>query len=86
MPIANGDSINGSTIRTHVKTTISFWHKNDRHGTRTQTFMHMSMVYEMLDLPLYFFGFFGVDAVWCLVRKGCAGDEVDAVFNASKRR
>ena len=68
MPIANGDSIDRSTIGTHAKATVSFCHKNDRDGTRAQTFMHMSMVYEMLYLPLYFFGFFGVDAVWGLVR------------------
>ena len=66
-----------------MKATVSFWHKNDRDGTRAQTFTHMSMVYEMLYLPLYFFGFFRVDAVWSLVRKGCSGDEVDAVLNAS---
>ena len=52
----------------HAKATVSFWHKNDRDDTRAQTFTHMSMVYEMLYLPLYFFGFFGVDTVWCLVR------------------
>ena len=74
-------SIDRSTIRTHAKATVSFWHKNDRYGTRTQTFTHMSMVYEMLDLPLYLFRFFGVDAVWSLVRKRCAGDEVDPMFD-----
>ena len=39
----------------------------------------MSMVYEMLYFPLYFFGFFGVDAVGSFVRKRCSRDEVDAV-------
>ena len=43
----------------------------------------MSMIYEMLYLPLYLFGFFGVDAVWGLVWKGFSGDEVDAVLDAS---
>ena len=60
-----------------------FWHKNDRYGTRAQTFTHMSMVYEMLYLPLYFFGFFGVDAVRSFVWKWCSRDEVDAVIDAS---
>ena len=83
MPIANGDSIDRSTMGTHAKSTVSFWHKNDRYGTRTQTFTHMSMVYEMFYLPLYFFGFFGVDAIWSLVRKWCSRDEVDAVLDAS---
>ena len=46
----------------------------------------MSMVYEMLNLPLYFLGFFGVDAVWSFVRKGCARDEVDLMFDATKWR
>ena len=86
IPIANGDSIDRSTIGTHAKTTVSFWHKNDRYGTRTQTFTHMTMVYEMLYLPLYFFGLFGVDSVGGLVSKRCSGDEVDSVLNASKRR
>ena len=45
--------------------------------------MHMSMVYEMLYLPLYFFGLFEVDAVGSFVRKRYSGDEVDAVLNAS---
>ena len=80
---SDGDSIDGSTIGTHAKATVSFGHKNDRCGTRTQTFTHMSMVYEMLYLPLYFFGFFGVDAIWGLVWKRCSGDEVDAVIDAS---
>ena len=83
MPISNGDSIDRSTIGTHAKATVSFWHKNDQYGTRTQTFTHMSMIYEMLYLPLYFFGFFGVDAIWGLVWKRCSGDEVDAVLDAS---
>ena len=48
VPISNGDSIDGSTIGTHAKATVSFWHKNDRYGTRAQTFTHMTMVYEML--------------------------------------
>ena len=69
MPIANGDSIDRSTIGAHAKATVSFWHKNDWDGTRAQTFTHMSMVYEMLYLPLYFFGFFGVDAVGGFVQK-----------------
>ena len=83
MPIENGDSIDRSTIGTHVKATISFWHKNDRNGTRTQTFTHMSMVYEMFDLPLYLFGFFGVDAIGSFVWKWCADDEANAVPDAS---
>ena len=83
IPIMNGDSIDTSTIGTHAKATVSFWHKNDRYGTRTQTFTHMSMVYEMLYLPLNLFGFFGFDAVGSFVRKRCSGDEVDAVLNAS---
>ena len=83
IPIANGDIIDRSTIGAHAKATVSFWHKNDRDGTRAQTFMHMSMVYEMLYLPLYLFGFFGVDAVGIFVQKRCSGDEVDAVLDAS---
>ena len=83
MPISNGDSIDRSRVGIHAKATVSFWHKNDRYGTRTQTFTHMSMVYEMLDLPLYFCGFFGFDTVWILVRKRCAGDEVDPVFDST---
>ena len=82
MAIENGDSIDSSTIGTHAKTTVTFWHKNDWNGTRTQTFTHMFVVYEMLDLPLYFFCFIEVDAVWSLVRKRCFGDEVDPMFNA----
>ena len=81
--MANGDSIDRSTIEAHAKATISFWHKNDRDDTRAQTFTHMSMVYEMIYLPLYFFGFFGVDAVGSFIRKRCSGDEVDAVLDAS---
>ena len=81
--IADGDSIDRSTIAAHAKTTITFWHKNDRNCTRAQTFTHMSMVYEMLYLPLYFFCFVGVDTVWSFVRKRCSGDEVDSVLNAS---
>ena len=41
------------------------------------------MVYEMLYLPLYFFGFFGVDSVGSLVWKWHSGDEVDEVLDAS---
>ena len=82
IPITNDDSIDRSTIVAHAKATVSFWHKNDRDSTRAQTFMHMSMVYEMLYLPLNFFGFFGVDVVGSFVRKWCSGDEVDAVLNA----
>ena len=83
IPITNGDSIDISTIGAHAKATVLFWHKNDRDGTRAQTFTHMSMVYEMLYLPLYFFGFVGVDAVGSFVRKRCSRDEVDAVLDAS---
>ena len=83
MPIANGNSIDRSTIGAHAKATVTFWHKNDRYGTRAQTFTHMSMVYEMLYLPLYFFGFFGVNAVGSLVWKWRSGDEVNSVLNAS---
>ena len=83
IPIANSNSIDRSTIGAHAKATVSFWHKNDRDGTRAQTFTHMCMVYEMLYLPLYLFGFFRVDAVGSFVRKRCSGDEVDAVLNAS---
>ena len=79
----NGDSIDRSTIGAHAKAAISFWHKNDQDGTRAETFTHMSMVYEMLYLPLYFFGFFRVDAVGSFVRKRCSGHEVDAVLDAS---
>ena len=79
----NGDSIDRSTIGAHAKATVMFWHKNDRYDTRTQTFTHMTMVYEMLYLPLNFFGFFGVDTVGSFVRKWRSGDEVDAVLNAS---
>ena len=79
----SGDSIDRSTIVAHAKATVSFWHKNDRDDTRAQTFTYMSMVYKMLYLPLYFFGFFGVDKVGSFVRKRCSGDEVDAVLNAS---
>ena len=78
-----GDSIDTSTIRAQANTTITLWHKNDRDGTRAQTFTHMSMVYEMLYLPLNFFGFFGVDAVGSFLWKWRSGDEVDAVLNAS---
>ena len=83
MPIMNGDSIDGSTIGAHAKSTILFRHKYNRNGTRAQTFMHMIMVYEMLYLPLNLFGFFRVDAVGSFVWKRCSGDEVDAVLNAS---
>ena len=83
IPITNGDRIDRSTIGAHAKATVSFWHKDDRDGTRAQTFTHMSVVCEMLYLPLYFFGFFGVDAVRSFVRKRCSGDEDDAVLNAS---
>ena len=79
----DGDSIDRSTIGAHAKVTVSFWHKNDRDGTRAQTFTHMSMVYDMLYLPLYFFRFFRVDAVGSFVRKRCSRDEVDAVLDAS---
>ena len=50
MLILNGNSIDRSTIGTHAKATVSFWHKNDQYGARTQTFTHMSMIYEMLAL------------------------------------
>ena len=83
IPITNGDCFDRSTIRAHAKATVLFWHKNDRNGKRTQTFAHMSMVYEMLYLPLYLFGFFGVDSVGSLVWKWCSGYEVDAVLDAS---
>ena len=83
IPIANGDSVDRSTIGAHAKATVMFWHKNDPDGTRAQTFTHISMVYEMLYLPLYFFGFFGVNAVGSFVRKRCSGDEADAVLDAS---
>ena len=43
----------------------------------------MSMIYEMLYLPLYFFGFFGVDAVWSFVGKRRSKDEINSVLNAS---
>ena len=66
-----------------MNATVSFGHKNDWHGTRAQTFTHMSMIYEMLYLTLYFFGLFRVDAIWSLVRKRCTGDEVDVVFYAT---
>ena len=42
----------------------------------------MTVVDELLDLPLDLLSFFGVDVVWDLVRKRCAGDEFDLVFNA----
>ena len=83
IPIANGDIIDRSTIETHAKGTVLFWHKNDQNGTRAQTFTHMSMVYEMLYLPLYFFCFVRIDTVWSFVRKRCSGDEVDSVLNTS---
>ena len=83
IPIANGDSIDRSTIRAHAKATVMFWHNNDRDGTRAQTFTHMSMVDEMFYLPLYFYGFFAVDTVWGFARKRCSGDEVDVVLDTS---
>jgi hypothetical protein len=46
----------------------------------------MAVVDELLYLPLDLLGFLGVDAVGSLVRKRCSGDEVDAVFDASKMR
>ena len=42
----------------------------------------MAVVDEMLYLPLDLLSFLGVDAVGSLVRKGCSGDEVDAVLDA----
>ena len=81
--IANGDSIDRSTIGGHAKAIVSFWHKNERDDTRAQTFTHMSMVYEMLYLPLNFFGFFGVDAVGRFVWKRRSGDEINSVLNAT---
>ena len=83
VPIANGDSIDRSTIGAHAKATVTFGHKDDRYGTRAQTFTHMTMVYEMLYLPLNFFGFFGVDAVGRFVWKRRSGDEINSVLNAS---
>ena len=43
----------------------------------------MSKVYEMLYLPLDFFGFFGVDVVGSLVWKWRSENEVDVVLDAS---
>ena len=35
MPIVNGDSIYGTTIKSHAKTTIPLRQKNNRNDTRT---------------------------------------------------
>ena len=45
--------------------------------------MYMTVVDELLYLPLNLLGFFGVDTVWSFVWKWRSGDEVDSVLNAS---
>ena len=59
------------------------WNKDYRDGTKAQAFMYMAVVDELLYLPLDLLGFLGIDAVGSLVRKGCSGDEVDSVLDAS---
>ena len=66
--------------------TIFLWNKYDRNGTRAQAFTYLTIVDELLYLPLDLLGFLGVDAVGSLVRKRCSRDEVNAVFDASKWR
>ena len=43
----------------------------------------MTVVDELLYLPLDLLSFLGVDAVWSLVRKGCSRDEVNSMLDAS---
>ena len=63
MPITNGDSIDGSTIGSHAKTTILLGHKYNRNGTRASAFTYMAILDELLYLPMDLLSFFGVDAV-----------------------
>ena len=81
--ITHGNSIDRMTIRTHAICTIFLGNKDYRDGTRAQTFSYMTVVDELLYFPLDLLSFLGVDAVGSLVRKGCSGDEVDSVFDAS---
>ena len=83
--IMNGDNINGTTIGTHAIGAIFFRNKDYRYGAWAQAFAYKAIVDELLYLPLDFLGFLRVDAVGCLVRKWCSDNEVDAVFDASKR-
>ena len=80
--ISNRDSIDRTTIGTHAICTIFLGNKDYRDDTWAQAFSYTAIVDELLYFPLDFLGSFGIDAVWCLVRKGCSGDEVDAVFDA----
>ena len=86
MSITNGDSIDGPTIRAHAKTTILLGHKYNGNDTRAYAFTYMSVVDELLYLPLDLLSFFGVDTVGSLVLKRCARDEVDPMINATYRR
>ena len=82
----HGNSIDRTTVRTHAICTIFLGNKDYRDGTRAQAFSYMAIVDELLYLLLDLLGFLGVDALGSLVRKRSSGDEVDAVFDASKRR
>ena len=83
MPMANGNSIYRSTIGTQAKATILLGHKYNGNGTRAQAFTYMTVVDELLYLPLNLLSFFGVDMVWSFVWKRCSGNEVNSMLNAS---
>ena len=79
----HGDIIDRTTIGTHAICTIFLGNKDYLDGTWAQAFAYMAIVDELLYLPLDILCFLGVDALWRLVGKGCSGDEVDSVFDAS---
>ena len=80
--ISNGDSIDGTAIKTHTICTIFLGNEDYRDDTWAQAFSYMAIVDELLYLPLDLLGFLGVDTLGSLVRKRCSGDEVDSLLNA----
>jgi hypothetical protein len=65
--IANGNIVNGSTINTHVPSTIFLKNQNNKNGVRTKTFSYIPVVQKLLDLSLNFFSLIRIGPICRMV-------------------
>jgi hypothetical protein len=83
--IANGNIVNGSTINTHVPSTIFLRNQNNRNGARAKAFSYIPMVHKLLDLSLNFFSLFWIGPICRTVWQRHSWDQVNLMFNSSQR-
>ena len=75
------DIFDGTAIHAHALSVILLGDEDDRYGAQTQTFTHVSLGEEVLNLPLSLLFLLGVGAVWHSIGKRGTGNEVNAMLN-----